>query len=126
MKKKKIFIISYNNLPIDFWKAHLNYKNAKLWLWKSPEHALNNLSTVFPDIVIIDGYWAKESITSCLNKVLEKKFISKIFCLSPKIEFDAKLIYIDQRLSMSNFNNDVLKKINELIKPLKVLINQTT
>ncbi|MBL4669482.1 MAG: hypothetical protein JKY30_09510 [Flavobacteriales bacterium] len=123
MKKKKIFIISYNNLPIDFWKAHLDYKNVELWLWKSPKHAINNLPIIYPDIVIIDGYWAKKSILPCLIKVLNKKFISNVFCISPKEESDARVISIDQRLSLSNFNNEVLKKINKLIKPSKK-INQ--
>jgi len=119
MEKKNIFIISYNNLPIDFWNAHLDYENARLWLWKSSEHAINNLSKVFPEIVVIDGYWAKESISPCLIQVLNKKFIPKIFCISPKIESDSKLISIDRRLNISNFNNEVIKKINKLIKPSK-------
>ena len=128
MKKKKIFIISYNKLPIDFWKSHINYEEARIWLWKSPEHAINNLSTVFPDIVIIDGYWATESISSCLIKVLKEKNISKIFCLSPITDSDTKIISIDNRLIISNFNSDVLKKINEWVTPSKILtqiINQT-
>ncbi len=127
MEKKKIFIISYNNLPIDFWKAHLNFENAQVWHWQNSEQAISNLTTVWPDIIIVDGYWAKKSFQPCIESILSKKMKIKLFCFIPLDKSNTKLIHIDQRMTVSNFNSDVLEKINELIKSndLNQIISRT-
>jgi len=56
-KQKKIFIISFNQISTEFWKERINLDYANYWHWKSPEEALNNLTTIWPDIIIVDGYW---------------------------------------------------------------------
>ncbi|PCI93259.1 MAG: hypothetical protein COB15_16725 [Flavobacteriales bacterium] len=118
MKKKKVFIISYNKLPIEFWNKHLNLDNNSVWLWdNNPDQGIKNLSKFLPDIVIIDGYWAKYSFMNSLRKVLGKKYISNIFCITPERESASKVIFLDQRLNISRFTNEVITEINTLLNP---------
>ena len=118
MKKKKVFIISYNKLPIEFWNKHLNLDNNSVWLWdNNPDQGIKNLSKILPDIVIIDGYWAKYSFMNSLRKVLGKKYISNIFCITPERESASKVIFLDQRLNISRFTNEVITEINTLLNP---------
>jgi chemotaxis response regulator CheB len=118
MKKKKVFIISYNKLPIEFWNKHLNLDNNSFWLWdNNPNQGIKNLSKVLPDIVIIDGYWAKYSFMTSLREVLCEKYISNIFCITPERESASRLIFMDQRLNISRFTNEVITEINTLLNP---------
>ncbi len=70
MKTKTVFLISFNQLTTDFWKQHLNFDNVKLFHWRDSEHGINNLSTIWPDVIIIDAYFAKQSYEGCLKKAL--------------------------------------------------------
>ncbi|MFT5250249.1 MAG: response regulator of citrate/malate metabolism [Flavobacteriales bacterium] len=117
--KKNVFIISFNQLSTDFWEEHLNFNHADFFHWKTPEHALNNISTVCPDIIIVDCYWAKEPHGIYLSNVLKKNTNAKIFYITPEAELDSNFRSIDKRLLVSRFTVDVLKKINNLIKPFK-------
>jgi len=119
MKKKKVFLISFNQLTTDFWKQHLNFENAQLMHWKDPEQGIDNLDTIWPDVVIVDGYFAKESYRACLRKVLKLKSIKKIFCLTPLPKAYDKAAFIDERLSISKLDKEVIQEINTEIKPAK-------
>lgn len=112
MQVSKVFIISFNQLTTDFWKQHLYLENAELWHWKSPEDAINNLTTVWPDVIIIDSYWAKIAHNPCLDQVLKFKGKTKIFCLTPDLN---NPVLIDKRLCISRFDEEVLNTINQLI-----------
>lgn len=122
MKKKKVFLISFNQLTTDFWKQHLNFENVSLSHWVNPVHAINNLTTVWPDVIIIDGYFAKESYEDCLRQVLRLKSNQKIFCLTPLTKASNKIVFIDERLSISKLDNEIINEINAAINPIKELI----
>jgi len=117
MKKKKVFLISFNRLTTDFWKQHLNFENVQLTHWTNPEQAIDNLSTIWPDVVIIDGYFAKRSYDDCLKKALKLKSNQKIFCLTPLPKAHRKVVFIDERLSISKLDEEVISAINEAISP---------
>ncbi|PCI93260.1 MAG: hypothetical protein COB15_16730 [Flavobacteriales bacterium] len=118
MNKKRVFIISYNKLPIEFWNEHLNFDNSAVWFWSNnPDQAINNLSTVLPEIVIIDAYWAKQPFVTSLRGVLSKNYISNIFCITPKRQSDSKLRFLDKRLKISRFTSEVITEINTLLNP---------
>jgi hypothetical protein len=117
MKKKKVFLISFNQLTTDFWKHHLNFENAHLTHWKNPEQGIDNLTTVWPDVIIIDGYFAKRSYEDCLIKALKLKSNQKIFCLTPLPKAHRKIVFIDERLSISKLDEEVIKAINDAIRP---------
>jgi len=119
MKKKKVFLISFNRLTTDFWKQHLNFENANLSHWTHPEHGINNLCTIWPDVIIIDGYFAKESYEACLRKVIGLKSNSKIFCLTPLPKAFDKTVFIHEGLFISKLDDEVISKINNAIKPIK-------
>jgi hypothetical protein len=121
MKQTKIFIISLNSLTTDFWKQHLSLDKTIYWHWTTPEHGVNNYTTVWPDIIVLDAYWAKEAYTPYLNKLLKVKSNTKIFCLTPKSENKIKLIH--PNLHVSRLDDEFLNKINEIIHE-KVIINQ--
>jgi len=115
MQVKKVFIISFNQLTTDFWKQHLDLEGAKLWHWKSPENAINNLTTVWPDVIIIDGYWAKTTCNPCLDQVLKFKSKTKVFCLMPDSKELDRPISIHQKFYLSRFDEKALSAINESI-----------
>ncbi len=120
MKKKKVFIISYNNLPIEFWNEHLNFDSCVVWLWSNDtDQAINNISSVLPDVVIVDGYWAKKSILKNVRYLISKKYISNIFYITPKRESILRMLFLDQRLHVSRFTNDVLDDINSCLNPFQ-------
>lgn len=123
MEKKKVFLISFNQLTTDFWKQHLNFENVDLLHWTNPEHGINNLSTVWPDVVIIDGYFAKKSYEPCLRKVLRLRSDQKIFCITPLPKAYKKTVFIDKRLSVSKLDEEVINEINAAINPIRE-INQ--
>ncbi len=117
MKKKKVFLISFNQLTTDFWKQHLNFENAQLRHWTNPEHGINNISTVWPDVIIIDSYFASESYKDALRRILKLNTNHKIFCLSPLPKAHDKTVFIDKRLSISKLDEEVLSQINAAMKP---------
>jgi hypothetical protein len=119
MKKKKVFLISFNQLTTDFWKQHLNFENSELFHWTNPEHGINNLNTIWPDVIIIDGYFSKESYETCLRKVIGLKSNLKIFCLTPLPIASDKKVFIDKRLSVSKLDAKMIDAINEAIKPIQ-------
>ena len=123
MKKKKVFLISFNQLTTDFWRQHLDLDTAQLWHWKTPDHAINNLTTVWPDVIIIDGYFAKESYEVCLRQVLRIKSNQKIFCLTPLPKAHNKTVFINERLFISRLDEEVINEINSTLNP-KIEKNQ--
>ena len=118
MKKKKVFLISFNQLTTCFWKQHINFDNAELFHWKTPENGVNNLNTVWPDIIIVDGYFSKKSYDDCLRKVIGLKSDQKIFCLTPHPKAYDKTVFIDERLMVSKLDEEVINKINAAINPI--------
>lgn len=117
MQRKKVFIISLNQLTTDFWKELLDLNHARLWHWKTPEHGINNLTTVWPDVIIIDGYWAQDAYVSYLRKVLAFNSDTNIFCLTPLSKSSVESFFIDQRLHVSKLDKEVIELINEAIQP---------
>jgi hypothetical protein len=121
-----VFIISFNQLTIDFWEQHLNLKNIQLFHWINPEDGINNLSTVWPDVVIIDGYFSKTTYEPCLRKVLKLKFNQKIFCLTPIPRPIDTPVFIDERLVISKLDEKVINAINRAINSTeKVQLKQS-
>ena len=115
MEPKKVFIVSYNSLTTDYWKQMLNLKDASLWHWKEPEHGVNNLSTVWPDVIIIDGYWASQSYEACLKHALRLKSKVKIFCLDPNGALKEWADLKDDRLVISKLNDHLIASMNQSI-----------
>ena len=122
MEKKKVFIISFNQLTTDFWKHHLNLENAQLWHWKNSELAINNFKTVWPDVIIVDGYFAKQSYSSCLQNILKLRSNQKIFCLTPLSKVIDNKVLIDERLSVSKLDQEVVNQINSAINSNQEII----
>ena len=116
MKKTKVFLISFNQLTTDFWKQHLNFENSNLRHWKNPVNGINNLSTDWPDVIIVDGYFAQESYENCLKKAIGLKSKSKIFCLTPLPKAHDKTVLIHESLFISKLDEEVINKINEAVK----------
>jgi hypothetical protein len=112
MKPKKIFIISLNNLSLEFWKNTFNFGNSSIWHWKNAQHGINNLTTIWPDLIIIDGYWAKENKMACLRKVLSIVSSAKIFFLTPLPKGPHGTVILDSRLFVSKLDNEVIDEIN--------------
>jgi hypothetical protein len=119
MKKKKVFLISFNQLTTDFWKQHFNFENAQLFHWRIPEHGINNLNTVWPDVIIIDGYFSSKSYETFLRKVLSLKSDQKIFCLTHLPKAYNKTEFIDERLVVSKLDEEVINTINAAINPIQ-------
>ncbi len=117
MEAKKIFIISLNQISADFWKEHINYKKSKVWHWTSPENGINNITTVWPDILIIDAYWSDPTYDHYVEKILRIKHNIKVFCFTPIPKSLAKKIFIDTRLHVSRLDQESLDLINNVISP---------
>jgi len=115
MKQKKVFIISLNNLTTAFWKNTLNLEDVSLWHWKISSNGINNLTTIWPDVIIIDSYWAKECHLPCLRKVLSIISSAKIYCLTPLPKGDSNSVLLDSRLFVSKLDNEIIKDINNTI-----------
>jgi len=114
---KKIFIISFNQLSTDFWKEHLSIDNSNYWHWKSPEIAMQNITTVWPDLIIIDGYWSKIPFKAYVKEVLNIRSSIEVFCLAPNTASLFNQNYLHPRLHLSRFDQSILKKINQNINP---------
>ncbi len=119
MKKKKVFLISFNQLTTEFWRQHLNFDNVQLFHWSKPEHGLNNLTTVWPDIIIVDGYFSKDSYENCLKKIISLKSNIKTFCLTPKPKAHDKTVFIHESLFISKLDEEVINKLNNVMMPIK-------
>ena len=120
MKKKKVFIISFNKLDTNFWRQYLNFENSCLYHWSNPEQALNNLDTIWPDVIIIDAYFTQKPYEFSLLKSIRLKSNIKIFCLTPLPKALNKTVFIDERLFVSKLDNEVIEKINNAIKPIRL------
>lgn len=120
MKKKIVSLISYNNLSTEFWEQHINFQNSNLKHWSNHEHGIRNLCTVWPDVVIIDGYFSKESFELGLKKVLSLKSKAIIFCLTPFPKAYNKTVFVDERLFVSKLDKEIIDKINSVLNSGKV------
>ena len=118
MKKKKVYLISFNKLTTEFWKQHLNFENVQLFHWKKPQQGIDNLTTVWPDVIIVDGYFSIDSYENCLKRIIGLRFKTKIFCLTPKPKLHDKTIFIDDRLIISKLDEKVIAKINKVMSPI--------
>ena len=127
MKKTKTFLISFNQLTTDFWKQHLNFENTQLFHWKVPEHGINNINTVWPDVIIIDSYFSNSSFELLLKKVLKQTSNSQIFFLTPAPKPHGKMMFIHDRLKVSKLDEEVINQINWAINPIQEekQLNQT-
>ena len=119
MKPKKVFIISFNEIPTDFYECHLDFKNSNLIHFKNPDLGIKNLDVIRPDILIIDGYFAKESYEPCLKKAIGLRSSQKIFCLTPLPKSYNKTVFIDERLIVSRLDKEVIKQSNSEINPIQ-------
>lgn len=115
MNPKKIFIISMNQLSADFWKEHIDFKKSKVWYWNTPENGINNITTVWPDAIILDTYWAESLHHNYLSKILKLKHNIKVFCFTPVPKSLSKTVIIDERLHVSRLDQESLDMINEII-----------
>ncbi len=116
MKPIKVFIISLNELPTSYWHNTLQLSDVDLWHWKCKNNALNNISTIWPDIILVDAYFSKKGHLDCLKKVLEINCSAEIFCLTPLPKnFIGPTIY-DPRLVVSKLDLEVIEQINKSIR----------
>ncbi len=112
MKTKKVFIISFNKFTREFWNQVLNTKNVNLYHWKNYQNGLDNLSTVWPDVVIVEGGFPTKSTKFCVESALKLKCDSKIFWINP-IPDDQILDSENERLVVSPLTSDLVYQINE-------------
>lgn len=116
MRNKKIFIVSFNVLSIDFWKEYINFDNTELWHWKSAELVIDNLLTVWPDMVIVDGYFSTEYYKPCVDKISRLKECEKLYCITPKDHSNEDILTLDKKVVFSRLDSDVLEEINNNIQ----------
>jgi len=115
MKKKRIFIISFNHLPIDFWKEHIDLSMTEFWHFSSAKVALDNLTTMWPDIIIVDGYFAKTSYEFCLKNIVRRNVASKIYCVTPQENLRIEYFSIKNSIIYSKLTNQLVLEINDFI-----------
>ena len=118
MKKKRILIISFNHLPTSFWKEHLDLSEAEVWHFHSTEMAINNLTTIWPDAIIVDGYFAKEPYEFCLKSILKKNIPTRIYRITPKEQLQRKYLSINKRLVYSKLSSNILEELNSFINSI--------
>lgn len=125
MQLKKVFVLSYNQLSTDFWNLHLKLNNAQLWHYKNETEGLNKLSALAPDIILIDGYWAKQSYDKAISEIISLNLNADIFCITPD-EDNKNLKSINGRFEVSRLSTDMLMRINSLIiQPTSQRTNKT-
>lgn len=113
---KNIFVLSFNNLGLDFWKKHLEIENVeRIYQFTSAEKCLKSINCE-PDLVIVDDYFSnmKEGDPDAYV-VLEAihTMLPNTICLhiSPSHCYNAKFDPSTNTYS-SNFNQDILNKMN--------------
>ncbi len=113
---KNIFVLSFNNLGLDFWKKHLEIQNVeRIYQFTSAETCLKSLNCE-PDLVIVDDYFSntKEGDPDAIV-VLEAihTMLPNTICLhiSPTHCYNAKFDP-NTNTYCSNFNQDILNKMN--------------
>ena len=116
---KTVFILSYNNLGLDFWKNHLNLDESdKVYQFRKGDQCLRNMNCL-PNLVIVDEYFAHiigddmdgEEVVRVIS---EKHAGANCFHISPNNT------YLEQsgvdEVFRSNFNHEVINKINAMIR----------
>lgn len=112
MKTKKVFVISFNKYTKEFWNQVLDTKNVDLYHWKDYHNGLNNLTTVWPDVVIIEGGLPTKSTSFCVESALQLKCNSKIFWINPVVD-GQNLDTQSERLVVSPLTSELVYQINE-------------
>lgn len=119
-----LFILSYNNLQINFWEQHLDLDAVdNIYLFNKGATCLNNL-TKLPEAIIIDEYFApieSGSITAddIIQAVLLASPNTHVYHLSPAFCNNAVRDVIHPHYK-SNFNQTILQVLNQQIMNAKV------
>ncbi|MCB0762651.1 MAG: hypothetical protein KDC12_14075 [Flavobacteriales bacterium] len=118
---KTIFILSFNNLGLDFWKTHLHLdQSEKVYQFRKGEPLLKSIN-FRPDLVVIDDYFASQK-PGDLNAqdVIDgiKAMLPKTKCLhiSPSFSNDNQYDR-ENKVMRSNFNSDLLEKVRSWLLP---------
>ncbi len=119
MKIKKVFIISFNCYTKEFWKQVLNLNQVDLYHWKDYHNGINNFTTVWPDIIIIEGGYPTKSITLCVESALKLKCNSKVFWIDPTSSVDSE-VESNKRLVVAPLSSDLVNQINRNLHPVTI------
>lgn len=82
MKRKKVFVISINGRSKGHWIDLLSLEKACAFFWTDYQMALTNLTTVWPDVIIIEGDTENEVYQYCIDYALKVKCGSPIFAIT--------------------------------------------
>lgn len=119
MKTKKVFIISFNCYSKEFWKQVLDLNQVDLYHWKDYHNGINNLTTVWPDVIIIEGGLPTKSTQFCVDSALNVKCDSKVFWIDPTSIAESASDAND-RLVVAPLSSDLVYKINRNLQPATV------
>jgi hypothetical protein len=88
-----------------------------LFHWQDPIIGFKNISIVWPDVIIVDGYFSKKFSEDYFLRVVGIKTKALIFCLTPSISLLEDSNYINSRIVVSKFHDRLIKDINNAVKP---------
>ncbi len=84
--KKKLLIVSRNNLSAEFWKLQIRNKDINICKLQNPGLAILNIDTIRPDVVIVDNYFCTDDCDQWINEtltgILQTGFNCQVYCIS--------------------------------------------
>lgn len=113
--KTKLYIISQNNVSINFWKLYINKKTTSIFKFRSLELLINSLKTNEPSVLVIDEYFTRENypwIMTILNQVFKDNYQHKTYLLSPKFTELNSPYLINNSVRKYPFNSDFITALN--------------
>lgn len=111
MRKRKIAFIQQNRLTVDFWKQYIK-GDTQLSMLDHHEKSLTRLSTINPDLIVIDNYWASSPLEDTISMVLACSHNCKIIVLTPNGEREQSLLHRCDRLHFSRFTRNFLNQLS--------------
>jgi spore coat polysaccharide biosynthesis predicted glycosyltransferase SpsG len=98
---------------------YLNLEQVNLYHVRN--YNKNNLiaiSAIWPDVVIVDGYFSKDFDEECFKNIAHNHSSSIIFCLTPFTKPFKKQAYNSNCIYISEFHKECLVQINNSIRPI--------
>lgn len=114
MKTKKIFVFSFNQFGRKFWKQLFVNQEVQVYHWIDPQQGLNNLSTVWPDLIIIEGEHLNNLALKCAHYALRLKSNSKVIFIHS--ELNDLGLKGQERLIVSPLTRNLLHQINSCLR----------
>jgi chemotaxis response regulator CheB len=116
MKAPKVLVISFSGLGQVFWKSVIGQGNANVFQWEDYNSALNNLTNVSPDVIIVENNEYEKDSKFCVEYILKFLREVKVFWINQNALAEKHNLH-DNRLVNAPLSCELVTQISRCAYP---------